>query len=96
MKKEPLTMKQKYKIFNIGRIIGYVLMILGLMTGGINSALLWIGFALFIALSVFRIFTIRCPECDELLVSNFGRLSKKCAKCGWDVEQEDVSQDENA
>lgn len=96
MEKKPMTMKQRYKIFNIGRIIGYVLMILGLMTGGVRSALLWIGFCLFVALSIFRIFTIRCPECDELLVSNLGRLSKKCAKCGWNVDQEDAPREENA
>ena len=38
MEKKPLTMKQKYRIFNIGRIISYALLILGFLMNGFRRS----------------------------------------------------------
>ena len=89
MEKKPLTMRQKKKLCNIGNIIGYALLIFGLMMGGLSAAMTWVGFALLVALSVFRVVAFRCPECGELIPSRFGIVSKTCAKCGWDMDQEE-------
>lgn len=91
MNKKPMTMKQKYKLYNTCQIIGYVFMIFGLMINGLASPLLWIGFALFVALSIYRSIAIRCPECDSFMPSNFGILTKKCPKCGWHLDKEPSS-----
>ena len=96
MEKKPLTMKQKYKIFNIGRIISYALLIFGFLMDGFANPMTWIGIVLVIAVSVFRVLALRCPECDELIVSNFGFMTKSCSKCGWQLGQEDEPKDENA
>jgi hypothetical protein len=37
---------------------------------------------------------LRCPECDELIVSNFGIISKSCGKCGWKLGQEEEPKEE--
>ena len=97
MEKKPLTMKQKIWIFNIGRIISYALLIFGILMNGLASPMTWIGIVLVIAVSVFRVMAIRCPECDELIVSNFGILNRYCSKCGWKLGQEDEpkKEDEN-
>jgi hypothetical protein len=95
MEKKPLTVKQKIKIFNIGRIIAYALIIFGLLMDGLHSPMLWVGFAIFVALSVFRVVAIRCPECEELIPSNFGVMAKACSKCGWHIDQENEAKDEN-
>ena len=89
MEKKPLTMKQKIRVFNIGRIISYALLILGLMLDGLQNPLTWVGIVLVIAISIYRVVVLRCPECDELIVSNFGVMSKSCSKCGWKLGQED-------
>lgn len=96
MEKKPLTMKQKYKIFNIGRIISYALLIFGFLMDGFASPMTWVGIVLVIAVSVFRVMALRCPECDELIVSNFGFMTKRCEKCGWKLGQENEPKDENA
>lgn len=96
MEKKPITMKEKYRIFNIGRIISYALLILGILMDGLLSPLTWIGIVLVVAVSVYRVMAIRCPECDELIVSNFGILNKYCSKCGWKLGQENEPKDENA
>ena len=93
MNKRPLTMKQKYKLFNTCQIIGYILMIFGIMIAGIASPLLWLGFAIFVALSVYRAIAIRCPECDTFIPSNFGILTKRCPKFGWHVDKEPSAQE---
>lgn len=96
MEKKPITMKEKYRIFNIGRIISYALLILGILMDGLLSPLTWIGIVLVVAVSVYRVMALRCPECDELIVSNFGILNKYCSKCGWKLGQENEPKDENA
>lgn len=96
MEKKPITMKEKYRIFNIGRIISYALLILGILMDGLLSPLTWIGIVLVVAVSVYRVMALRCPECDELIVSNFGVMSKSCSKCGWKLGQENEPKDENA
>ena len=96
MEKKPMTMKQKYKIFNIGRIISYALLVFGFLMEGFRNPLTWIGLVLVIAVSVFRVMALRCPECDELIVSNFGFRVKHCEKCGWKLSQENEPKDENA
>ena len=96
MEKKPMTMKQKYKIFNIGRIISYALLVFGFLMEGFRNPLTWIGLVLVIAVSVFRVMALRCPECDELIVSNFGFMVKHCEKCGWKLGQENEPKDENA
>ena len=83
MEKKPLTMKQKYRIFNIGRIISYALLIFSILMDGLASPMTWIGIVLVIAVSIYRVLALRCPECDELIVSNFGFMTKSCSKCGW-------------
>ena len=95
MEKKPLTMKQKIRIFNIGRIISYALLIFGILMDGFANPMTWIGIVAVIGVSVFRVIALRCPECDELIVSNFGILSKGCEKCGWKLSQEDGPKDEN-
>jgi uncharacterized protein (DUF983 family) len=96
MEKKPLTMKQKYKIFNIGRIISYALLIFGFLMDGFANPMTWVGIVLVIAVSIYRVLALRCPECDELIVSNFGFMTKRCEKCGWKLDQEDEPKDENA
>ena len=96
MEKKPLTMKQKYKIFNIGRIISYALLIFSILMDGFANPMTWVGIVLVIAVSVFRVMALRCPECDELIVSNFGFMTKRCEKCGWKLGQEKEQKDENA
>lgn len=96
MEKKSITMKEKYRIFNIGRIISYALLILGILMDGLLSPLTWIGIVLVVAVSVYRVMALRCPECDELIVSNFGVMSKSCSKCGWKLGQENETKDENA
>lgn len=96
MEKKPLTMKQKYKVFNIGRIISYALLVFGFLMEGFHHPLTWVGLVLVIAVSVFRVLALRCPECDELIVSNFGFITKHCEKCGWKLGQENEPKDENA
>lgn len=96
MEKKPITMKEKYRIFNIGCIISYALLILGILMDGLLSPLTWIGIVLVVAVSVYRVMALRCPECDELIVSNFGILNKYCSKCGWKLGQENEPKDENA
>ena len=95
MEKKTLTMKQKYRIFNIGRIISYALLILGFLMNGFRSPLTWVGIALVIGISVFRVLALRCPECDELIVSNFGFMSKSCGKCGWKLSQEEEPKEDD-
>ncbi len=95
MNKKPLTMKQKYNIFTIGRIISYGMLIFGVLMNGLKDPLTWVGIVLVIATSVFRVVALRCPECDELIVSNFGIISKSCAKCGWKLGQENEPKAEN-
>lgn len=96
MEKKPMTMKQKYNVFNIGRIISYALLLFGILMDGLQSPLTWIGIVLVAAVSVYRVVALRCPECDELIVSNFGIMSKSCGKCGWKLSQENEPKDENA
>ena len=94
MEKKPLTMKQKYKIFTISRIISYAVLIFGVMMDGLQNPLTWIGVVMAIAVSVYRVMALRCPGCDELIVSNFGVIAKHCDKCGWKLGQEDLPKDE--
>ena len=94
MEKKPLTMQQKYRIFNIGRIIGCGLMIFGILMDGLQDPLTWIGAVLVIGVTIFRVIALRCPECDELIVSNFGVLSRRCEKCCWKLGQEIKPEDE--
>ena len=96
MEKKPMTIKQKYRIFNIGRIISYALLIFSILMDGLASPMTWIGIVLVIAVSIYRVLALRCPECDELIVSNFGFMTKSCSKCGWKLGQEDEPKDENA
>ena len=95
MEKKPLTMKQKYRIFNIGRLISYALLIFGILMDGLANLMTWIGIVAVIGVSVFRVIALRCPECVELIVSNFGILSKCCEKCGWHIDKENEPKDEN-
>ena len=94
MEKKKLTMKQKIQYFNIGRIISYAVLIFGILMEGLRSPLTWVGIVLVIGVSVFRVMALRCPECDELIVSNFGIVSKSCAKCGWKLGQEEEPKEE--
>lgn len=96
MEKKPLTMKQKIRIFKIGRVISYALLAFGILMDGFANPMTWVGIVLVIAVSVYRVMAIRCPECDELIVSNFGFLSKSCDKCGWNIDKENEPKDENA
>ena len=43
MEKKPLTMQQKYRIFNIGRIVSYTVLIFGFLMDGFKNPLTWIG-----------------------------------------------------
>ena len=52
MEKKPMTMKQKYKIFNIGRIISYALLIFGFLMDGFANPMTWVGIVLVIAVVV--------------------------------------------
>ena len=88
MEKKPMTMEKKYKLFTFGRIISYLLLIAGLLMDAFKSPLTWVGIVLVVAVSIFRVLALRCPECDELIVSNFGFMSKSCGKCGWKLGQE--------
>lgn len=96
MERKPMTMKQKYRIFNIGRVISYALLIFGFLLDGLASPITWVGIVLVVAVSVYRVMALRCPECDALIVSNFGIISKSCGKCGWKLSQENESRDEEA
>ena len=93
MEKKPLSMKQKYRIFNISRIISYALLLFTLMMYGLQDPLSWISIALVVAVSVFRVMALRCPDCDELIPSTFGIMSKSCPKCGWNLKKEDKPQE---
>lgn len=95
MEKKKLTMKQKILYFNIGRIISYAVLIFGILMDGLRSPLTWVGIVLVIGVSVFRVMALRCPECDELIVSTFGIISKSCSKCGWHIDKENEQKDEN-
>ena len=88
MEKKPLTMQQKYRIFAFSRIISYAVLIFGVMMDGLNTPLTWIGVVMAIGTSVYRVMALRCPECDELIVSHFGIIAKHCDKCGWKLGQE--------
>ena len=90
MEKKPLTMQQKKKIFNIGRIVGYALLLLGLAMAGLAAPMTWVGFVVLVAMSVFRVIMFRCPECDELIPARFGVIGKACPKCGWQMDQEET------
>ena len=94
MEKKKLTMNQKYRIFNIGRIISYTVLVFSFLMDGFQSPLTWISLIAAIGVSVFRVMALRCPECDELIVSNFGIISKSCAKCGWKLGQEEEPKEE--
>lgn len=94
MEKKPLTMQQKYRIFNIGRIVSYTVLIFGFLMDGFKNPLTWIGLVAAIGISVFRVMALRCPECDELIVSNFGFVAKRCEKCGWKLGQEEEPKEE--
>ena len=63
--------------------------LLGQVYDGLQNPLTWVGIVLVIAISIYRVVVLRCPECDELIVSNFGVMSKSCSKCGWKLGQED-------
>ena len=89
MNKKPLSKKQKILYFNIIRILSYGMMIFGAMMNGFQSPLFWVSLVLVIGNSIFRVMAIRCPECDELIPSNFGIIAKSCSKCGWNVKDED-------
>jgi hypothetical protein len=95
MEKKPLTLKQKIQIYNIGRIIACAVLIFGIMMNGLADPLTWIGLVLAVALAIFRVVAIRCPECDELIPSSFGVMAKTCDKCGWHINKENEPKDEN-
>lgn len=94
MEKKPMTMEKKFKIFTFGRIISYVVLIAGILMDAFKSPLTWVGIVLVVAVSFFRVLALRCPECDELIVSNFGFMSKSCGKCGWKLGQENEAKTE--
>ena len=96
MEKKPLTLKKRILIYNIGRVIACAVLIFGLMMNGLADPLTWIGLVLAVALSIFRVIAIRCPDCDELIPSNFGVMAKACGKCGRKIDQVDEPKEENA
>ena len=50
MEKKPLTMKQKIRLFNIGRIISYAVLIFGILMDAFASPMTWVGIVLVIVL----------------------------------------------
>lgn len=68
-------------------LLGIFLVYIGALSGGIQSAALWIGFGLTIVASILW-FTVRCPNCHCHLAGRRG-LPKFCPNCGVFVQDKE-------
>ena len=73
-------------IANIIMCIGGVIALVDMLKHS-GQARLWmvgIAFAFIVIGLVYRMFTVKCPRCDDPLTGTW-RMPKQCPKCGYDL-----------
>lgn len=83
----PLSIRDHVRIHTVLFLLGAAIIVIGSMLSEPLQPhwLLWIGIAIFLSSTAYRLIKVKCPHCGSILLS-LQMMSKYCPDCGMELE----------